>query len=488
MNSGSIRGSAPPWPASTIPVRRCTTRRPAADAGAVRRLPRLGDVGEEPAARRATTRRAPRRRDRRRSRSPSPTAAPAARRRARPSCRRAAWWPGSATRAPVRLYSSLHRLSPMPAPARLTTASMPTERRRGSSRPARGSQPISPAPGAPRTIGTASCPAARSAASSAVPMRPWEPVTATRTSERVRAARRGPVPAPNSPAGRGPVGRLPAADDRGGRGLVTDGGSWQPPEPDEGAPPPHPHQRRRRAASPRRRSIRRRPTRRPSRCRRCRWPRSSRPAPRRRFALARQDHRRHRRRRGDPRRRGLRRHAHRRRLARPAAPAHPRRRPTTSSTPSTRRTSSALVDVLLPGERDTFRQPLQDLVGELKRLEVLSSDADLSKVGGIDISITDRDRRRPGDERRRHRQPRGDGDGQGDAEGRGAADRRLDPRRHRGPGPVRAGRGVRRLGGHVPDHRGPQGRALVPRARSTRSPRRSATTPTTPTSRPRASP
>ena len=49
-----------------------------------------------------------------------------------------------------------------------------------------------------------------------------------------------------------------------------------------------------------------------------------------------------------------------------------------------------LVDVLLPGERDTFRQPLQDLVGELKRLEVLSADADLSKVGGIDIAITDR--------------------------------------------------------------------------------------------------
>jgi hypothetical protein len=49
-----------------------------------------------------------------------------------------------------------------------------------------------------------------------------------------------------------------------------------------------------------------------------------------------------------------------------------------------------LVDVLLPGERDTFRQPLQDLVGELKRLEVLSSDADLSKIGGVDIAITDR--------------------------------------------------------------------------------------------------
>ena len=74
-----------------------------------------------------------------------------------------------------------------------------------------------------------------------------------------------------------------------------------------------------------------------------------------------------------------------------------------------------LVDVLLPGERDTFRQPLQDLVGELKRLEVLSSDADLSKIGGIDIAITDRSVDVQRDERRRHRQPRGHGDGQGDA-------------------------------------------------------------------------
>jgi hypothetical protein len=49
-----------------------------------------------------------------------------------------------------------------------------------------------------------------------------------------------------------------------------------------------------------------------------------------------------------------------------------------------------LVEVLLPGERDTFRQPMQDLVSELTRLEVLSDKADLSKIGGVDISITDR--------------------------------------------------------------------------------------------------
>src|SRR5262249_54254725 len=49
-----------------------------------------------------------------------------------------------------------------------------------------------------------------------------------------------------------------------------------------------------------------------------------------------------------------------------------------------------LVDVLLPGERETFRQPMQDLVSELTRLEVLDGSADLSKVGGVQITVTDR--------------------------------------------------------------------------------------------------
>ena len=47
------------------------------------------------------------------------------------------------------------------------------------------------------------------------------------------------------------------------------------------------------------------------------------------------------------------------------------------------------VDLLLPGERETFRQPMIDLVDNLKRIEVLGSDADPSKVGGIDIDLTD---------------------------------------------------------------------------------------------------
>lgn len=47
------------------------------------------------------------------------------------------------------------------------------------------------------------------------------------------------------------------------------------------------------------------------------------------------------------------------------------------------------VDLLLPGERETFRQPMLDLVDELTRLQVTDDSADLSKVGGIDISITD---------------------------------------------------------------------------------------------------
>jgi len=47
------------------------------------------------------------------------------------------------------------------------------------------------------------------------------------------------------------------------------------------------------------------------------------------------------------------------------------------------------VDLLLPGERDTFRQPMIDLVDNLKRLDVLGSDADPSKVSGVDINLTD---------------------------------------------------------------------------------------------------
>jgi hypothetical protein len=47
-----------------------------------------------------------------------------------------------------------------------------------------------------------------------------------------------------------------------------------------------------------------------------------------------------------------------------------------------------MVDLLLPGERDTFRQPMIDMVSELTRLEVLSSDASLADLSGLDIEMT----------------------------------------------------------------------------------------------------
>jgi hypothetical protein len=47
-----------------------------------------------------------------------------------------------------------------------------------------------------------------------------------------------------------------------------------------------------------------------------------------------------------------------------------------------------VVDVLSPGERDVFRDPLVDLVSELTRLEVLSTDADLSRILGLDVELS----------------------------------------------------------------------------------------------------
>ncbi|MEZ5219857.1 MAG: hypothetical protein R2743_00045 [Ilumatobacteraceae bacterium] len=48
-----------------------------------------------------------------------------------------------------------------------------------------------------------------------------------------------------------------------------------------------------------------------------------------------------------------------------------------------------VIDLLLPGEREMFREPLIDTVEHLTRLEVLSDDADLSKIAGIDIQFSD---------------------------------------------------------------------------------------------------
>ncbi|HEY5422473.1 MAG TPA: hypothetical protein VIK05_03320, partial [Ilumatobacteraceae bacterium] len=48
-----------------------------------------------------------------------------------------------------------------------------------------------------------------------------------------------------------------------------------------------------------------------------------------------------------------------------------------------------VVDLLLPGERETMRQPLIDFVDHLKRLKIVDESANLDKVGGIDLSFSD---------------------------------------------------------------------------------------------------
>ena len=266
-----------------------------------------------------------------------------------------------------RLYSSVQRLSPMPAPARLTTASTPASAR-GSSRPAAGSHPISPAPGVERTTGgPARDRRPRSRATSAVPISPWEPVTATRTSQRVR---RGGDWSPGSTpraSSRGPsVGsRRTAATEEA---SVTDGGIWQPPEP--GAAPAPTAARRPPVASPRR-SRPRRPRRRPR-------GRSTGKVIAAAvgavaivgagvFAITRIS--------GDGASGGA---------------ATPEAAGQALLDAIDDEDVLGSIDVLLPGERETFRDPLRISSRELQRLEVLSDDANLSDIGGIDIIVEDR--------------------------------------------------------------------------------------------------
>ena len=47
-----------------------------------------------------------------------------------------------------------------------------------------------------------------------------------------------------------------------------------------------------------------------------------------------------------------------------------------------------ILDLLMPGEREVFKQPAIDFVSELSRLEVLSPAADLAKIEGVDLAIT----------------------------------------------------------------------------------------------------
>jgi hypothetical protein len=46
-----------------------------------------------------------------------------------------------------------------------------------------------------------------------------------------------------------------------------------------------------------------------------------------------------------------------------------------------------MMDVLLPGERETLKDPLVNLTDELSRIEVLSPDASLANVSGVDIEL-----------------------------------------------------------------------------------------------------
>jgi hypothetical protein len=48
-----------------------------------------------------------------------------------------------------------------------------------------------------------------------------------------------------------------------------------------------------------------------------------------------------------------------------------------------------VVELLLPNERDVLQQPMIDLLEDLKRLDVLSPEASLDRIGGVDIQITD---------------------------------------------------------------------------------------------------
>jgi hypothetical protein len=49
-----------------------------------------------------------------------------------------------------------------------------------------------------------------------------------------------------------------------------------------------------------------------------------------------------------------------------------------------------VIDLLLPGERETFRGPFTEMISELTRLEVLSEDASLSDLQGFDVVLADR--------------------------------------------------------------------------------------------------
>ncbi len=48
-----------------------------------------------------------------------------------------------------------------------------------------------------------------------------------------------------------------------------------------------------------------------------------------------------------------------------------------------------VMDTLLPGEQRSLREPIEDIVAELRRLEILSDDADLAEVQGVEVEFRD---------------------------------------------------------------------------------------------------
>ena len=48
-----------------------------------------------------------------------------------------------------------------------------------------------------------------------------------------------------------------------------------------------------------------------------------------------------------------------------------------------------VLEALPPSERDVLKGPVQDIVRELKRLDILSGDADLGNLAGVDVKIDD---------------------------------------------------------------------------------------------------
>ena len=88
-----------------------------------------------------------------------------------------------------RLYSSVQRLSPMPAPARCTTASTPSSAC-VSMRHSAGDQTMSVPVGLPRTTRITSWPSDSRWGFRAEPMRPVDPVMATRMTPSVEAIQR----------------------------------------------------------------------------------------------------------------------------------------------------------------------------------------------------------------------------------------------------------------------------------------------------------